>query len=116
VAGDIGRLIEDQHVTAVVCHDDGYADDVSHVARNLGLVPGADLALVGFDDSDIARRAQPALRSVAQPITAVAELVWRALLAQLAGSGEGPFQQIVSPELVVRASSDWRLGEPEAAS
>ncbi|MDR1118390.1 MAG: substrate-binding domain-containing protein [Bifidobacteriaceae bacterium] len=77
-----------------------------------GLTPGRDIAVVGFDDSQLARRVQPAMSSLAQPLTRTAELIWQALLPQLRGQAAEPTQVIVPPTLVVRESSSFYLAPP----
>ena len=51
---------------AVVCASDLLALGVMRSARNHGLEPGADLGVVGFDDTDVAEALQ--LTSVRQPL------------------------------------------------
>lgn len=75
-----------------------------------------DVALIGFDDSAIARHMDPPLTSVRQPIEEMGRAMTRVVLSEIAGrsavavAGSGPEEgaprQIVLPtELVVRASS-----------
>lgn len=91
--------------TALACRDDSYAVEASHVVTDLGLTVGGDVAVAGFDDSELARRAQLPLTSVTQPISEVAALIWKSLLAQISGAPAPPLHQVIAPELVVRAST-----------
>jgi DNA-binding LacI/PurR family transcriptional regulator len=99
------EILRDTRPTALVCRDDSFAFEAVQVLDDLGFRPGRDIAVTGFDDSDLARRSRPQLTSVAQPIAEVARLIWDSLLAQLAGDEARPLQRIIQPSLVVRGSS-----------
>jgi len=66
-------------------------------------VPG-DVAVVGFEDSAVARYAQPPLTSVRQPIEELGRQATRLLLARMGGEAGG-MHLILDTELVVRAST-----------
>lgn len=64
-----------------------------------------DVAVVGFDDSYIARYAHPSLTSVSQPVEEIGATIARLLLDEIADPG-APRQHITLPtELIVRDSS-----------
>ncbi|PSM42533.1 LacI family transcriptional regulator [Streptomyces dioscori] len=64
-----------------------------------------DVAVVGFDDSIIARHTNPPLTSVRQPVEEIGETIARLLLEEI-GNPEEPRRHVVLPtELVVRESS-----------
>ena len=70
------ELIDDPSVTAFVCASDTLAIGVLHACAERGLRPGADIGVVGFDDSLAAQVTWPGLTSVRQPLEQVAvELV-----------------------------------------
>jgi len=71
--------------TAVVAASDTLAAGALAAARTRGLVPGRDLAVVGFDDTPAARVLE--LSSVRQPIEAVGRAVIRVLLDRLPAGG-----------------------------
>jgi DNA-binding LacI/PurR family transcriptional regulator len=74
-------LKRDAPPTAIFAHDDLLASGVLRAARELNLdVPG-DVAVVGFDDGDIA--APLGLTSVNQPLEESGEIAAKMLLAQL---------------------------------
>lgn len=88
---------------ALVCASDALAVGAWEVLLERRLRPGADFALVGFDDTDIARAL--ALSSLRQPLGDVADGVLHMLgggSATRAASAEG---LLLPPELVIRASS-----------
>ena len=68
--------------TAIFAHDDVIASGVLKKARARGLHVPNDLAVVGFDDSDVAEHL--GLTSVRQPLEESGELATETLLAQLA--------------------------------
>lgn len=63
------------------------------------------MALVGFDDSSVARHMDPALTSVRQPIEEMGREMTRVLLAEIAGENTERPQIVLPTELVVRDSS-----------
>jgi DNA-binding LacI/PurR family transcriptional regulator len=63
-----------------------------------------DVAVVGFEDSAVARYAQPPLTTVCQPIEEMGRQATRLLLAKEAGDATG-MHLILDTELVVRAST-----------
>ncbi|MGH3420351.1 MAG: substrate-binding domain-containing protein, partial [Streptosporangiaceae bacterium] len=80
-----------------------------------GLVPGRDLAVIGFDDS--AAAAALGLTSVAQPLDEVADACLVAL-GKLLSPGRDPGKRaarprtLLEPHLVVRGSSVVRSSSP----
>lgn len=64
-----------------------------------------DVAVVGFDDSIIARHSNPPLTSVRQPVEEIGSMIAHFLLKEI-DNPEEPRQRVVLPtELVVRESS-----------
>jgi DNA-binding LacI/PurR family transcriptional regulator len=100
------RLLDGPAPTAIACASDSLALGALTELGARGLRPGADVAVVGFDDTSIA----PALglSSVHQPVADVAGACLRLLLAQLdapAGARAAQGHVLLAPELRVRASS-----------
>jgi len=91
--------------TALACRDDSHAFEALQVLHSMEDAAARGIAVTGFDDSPLARMTRPALTSVAQLTDRVAELVWVSLIRQIEGRQEAPFQRLIAPELVVRASS-----------
>ena len=76
------------------------------VLREAGRRVPDDVALVGFDDSAMARHMDPPLTSVRQPIEEMGRAMADLLLDEITGAARGERPQLVLPtELVVRASS-----------
>ena len=65
--------------TAFVCASDTLAMGVLHTLADRGLRPGQDIAVTGFDDSQVAQTVPPGLTSVRLPLEEVAVEVVKAL-------------------------------------
>ena len=72
--------------------------------RQAGRRVPADVAVVGFDDSELARSSDPPLTTVRQPSEEMGARMAEMLLDQL-DRGLGPDRLVLRTELVVRASS-----------
>lgn len=86
--------------TAVVCVSDALALGVLAELAPRGLRPGTDVAVIGFDDTDVAEVV--GLTSVAQPLAAVAERCVEMLIAQVEGRAVADRAVLLEPQLVVR--------------
>ncbi|WP_371629273.1 LacI family transcriptional regulator [Streptomyces sp. NBC_00341] len=92
-------------VDAVFAASDLMAAGARQVLREAGRrIPG-DVALIGFDDSAVARHMDPALTSVRQPIEEMGRTMTRVLLDLIAGESDERPQIVLPTELVVRDSS-----------
>ena len=98
--------------TAVVCASDVLAVGALHSLAERGLRAGRDVAVTGFDDSPVAALLSPGLTSVHQPLEEVASQVvglLGGLLSAGAATSTTPSSGVlVTPRLVVRASSNYR--------
>ncbi|MFF9685862.1 LacI family DNA-binding transcriptional regulator [Streptomyces sp. NPDC014623] len=97
-------------VDAVFAASDVMAAGARQILRESGRRIPDDVALIGFDDSAVARHMDPPLTSVRQPIEEMGRTMTRVLLEEIAhrSSGDAPQERprIVLPtELVVRESS-----------
>ncbi len=95
--------------TAVLAFSDALAADVLRAADDLRLRVPADLSVIGFDDSPLARRVTPALTTVRQDVVAkgtaaAAELV-AAVRARRAGREAPVRHQLLATELVLRETT-----------
>ncbi|GAA1144728.1 MULTISPECIES: LacI family DNA-binding transcriptional regulator [Microbacterium] len=89
---------------AVFVASDLMARGVMRVLRSAGIRIPEDVAIVGFDDSQVAVAVDPPLTTVQQPMYAQGEAMASVLLDVLAGR-EAPRSTILPTELVVRASA-----------
>jgi DNA-binding LacI/PurR family transcriptional regulator len=90
--------------TGFVCETDAIAIGVLRTLDDHGLRAGADVGVVGFDDSIGAQLVRPGLSSVNQPLDVAAAHIVRILLSHLADRST-PEHVVLRPELIVRGSS-----------
>jgi DNA-binding LacI/PurR family transcriptional regulator len=95
--------------TAVVCVSDLIAIGVMNGAAAVNLEVGQDIAITGYDDTPMAEYLHPPLTSVRQPIPEVGQHVVNLLLKQINGDEIAEKGILLSPELIVRASSQTTL-------
>ncbi|GAB3761752.1 DNA-binding LacI/PurR family transcriptional regulator [Nocardioides ginsengisegetis] len=98
-------LLDEAQPSAFVCASDTLAMGVLHTLAERGLAPGRDVAVVGFDDSQVAQVVPPGLTSVRQPLEDVAAEIVKALEGLL---GHPPYVGpgvLLEPTLAVRGSS-----------
>ncbi len=98
-------LLDEAHPSAFVCASDTLAMGVLHALSQRGLIPGRDIAVVGFDDSQVAQTVPPGLTSVRQPLEQVAVEVIAALEDLLAGVSTARREVLLTPTLTLRGSS-----------
>jgi DNA-binding LacI/PurR family transcriptional regulator len=105
-AAAMGRLLErpGRPVDAVFAASDLMAAGALRTLRAAGRRVPDDVAVVGFEDSAMARYAQPPLTTVRQPIEEMGRQATRLLLAKVAGEAAA-MHLILDVELVVRASA-----------
>ncbi|MFD3972588.1 LacI family DNA-binding transcriptional regulator [Streptomyces cyaneofuscatus] len=94
------------HLDAVFAASDVMAAGARQVLREADRRIPDDVALIGFDDSVVARHMHPALTSVRQPIEEMGRRMAELLLEEIAGRvGEERPTVVLPTELVVRDSS-----------
>jgi LacI family transcriptional regulator len=93
--------------TAIFAVNDDMAAAVISVAHRRGLAIPDALAVAGFDDTPIAVKTWPALTTIRQPISEMAERATMALIARLAGGESPPVGEDVRVDfkLIERAST-----------
>jgi LacI family transcriptional regulator len=74
-------------------------------ARDNGLVPGRDIAIVGFNDVPLANELPIGLTTVRSPMHQMGNLGLELLLQKI--KGLTPISQRLEPKLFIRASSDF---------
>jgi DNA-binding LacI/PurR family transcriptional regulator len=97
-------------VTALFCCNDMYAVGALLSCRELGVRVPEQLSIVGFDGVEISRYVTPPLTTVHQPKLRLGQLAMDMLLRLM--EGQPVENQVVAPELVVRASSGPAPVEP----
>jgi len=98
------RLLAEGRPDAIFVASDLMARGALTALRSEGLRVPEDVAVVGFDDSQVALSTDPQLTTVRQPMYAMGEAMAGVLLSRLSGN-EPPEITILSTELVVRGSA-----------
>ncbi|MER8185879.1 LacI family DNA-binding transcriptional regulator [Kitasatospora sp. NPDC094015] len=98
----LGRAPE---LDAVFCASDVMAAGAMQVLRTAGRRVPEDVAVIGFDDSIVARHTDPPMTSVRQPIEEMGRTMARLLLDEIGSPGKAHRQVVLATELVVRDSA-----------
>jgi LacI family transcriptional regulator len=94
---------------AIICYNDLMAFGVMLAMQRLGLTPGKEVALVGFDDISESELWTPALTTISIDARNIGRLAARMLLDTIAEPGKVGHDIIVQPRLIVRESCGERL-------
>ncbi len=97
-----------QRPEAIVCANDAAAIGAAEALRARGLEVPSDVAVIGFDDIDLAPHHEPPLTTVRQPLRKLARHAFSLLYEQIT-EGRTPTRQVLPSELVVRESCGCRL-------
>lgn len=89
--------------TAVVCASDTLALGCAWAAQRLGIEVGAQLGIMGFDDSSATLIARPNLSSIRQPTDQVAHALMDRFIGLRLSSG--PTSTLLAPSIVHRGTS-----------
>ncbi len=91
--------------TAIVCSDDYMAIGIMKRVHEKGLdIPG-DIAVIGFDDIELASYVKPSLTTIRQPIYELGKTGAQILLNLINGSQKTPVHKLLNIELVIREST-----------
>lgn len=93
----------------LLCFYDDIATDAIVALKELGLEPGQDVALVGFNGTVGIERGPCPLTTVRQPIEKMCALALEFLRNQIDDPSTPVQQQILRPELIVRESSSRKF-------
>lgn len=114
VAGDFGQasgeaamrelLVKDPGLDAVFAASDPMAAGAVRALRAAGRRVPDDVAVIGFDDSELARNTDPQLTSVSQPAQQMGRKVTELLIAQLRDP-ETRLRPVILPTELVRRES-----------
>jgi GntR family transcriptional regulator, arabinose operon transcriptional repressor len=105
LSGLTGFLSRPHHPTAVVALNDFLAMKVMKACRDVGMRIPEQIALTGFDDTDIAAQMEIPLTSVSQPIHEIGAQAVRLLLNKIDGLSHETQRTVLPTHLVVRESS-----------
>jgi LacI family transcriptional regulator len=95
----------DPRPTAIVCGNDLMAFGAMNRVQQAGLKVGEDVAIGGFDDIPLAAYVSPPLTTLHQPIYDIGRRACAMLIEILNGKAPDNSHVLLTPSLVVRASS-----------
>jgi DNA-binding LacI/PurR family transcriptional regulator len=100
------RLLERRpDLDAIFVASDLMALGALRALRRAGRTVPDDVAVIGFDNSPVARSVEPALTTVSQPIEAMGARTARELLALIVGDTVAPRRIVLPTELILRESA-----------
>jgi LacI family transcriptional regulator len=102
--------------TAVFAAGDVLALGALQAAREAGVVPGVDVAVVGFDDLPVAAYIDPPLTTVHLPVRDMGEVAARVLVGQIEGHESRPQTRVLPAPLVLRGSAAPPVARSRATS
>jgi LacI family transcriptional regulator len=91
--------------TAIVAANDLSADGIIRAARHRGIVVGRDLAVAGYDGTEVSEHTQPPLTTLRQPVYDTAGKLVNMLIALIQGETLARPQIVLQPELIIREST-----------
>ncbi|MEC3975653.1 LacI family DNA-binding transcriptional regulator [Amycolatopsis sp. H20-H5] len=104
-AAAAGRLLDGwPSPTALVVTSEAMLIGVQYEAHRRGIRIGTELAVVGYGDMDWARRVEPAVTTMAQPITEIGRKAVQLLLSRIADPDRRPEAVRLAPRFRHRAS------------
>ena len=86
----------------IFCANDFMAIAALNVARELGLEPGRDISIIGFDNIPMAAWPSIGLTTYLQPIGQLVREAVEVVRAQLENSASQPIQKFLPGHLIVR--------------
>jgi DNA-binding LacI/PurR family transcriptional regulator len=105
VAGMHGLLARTPDLDAVFVASDLMACGALRALRETGRRVPRDVAVVGFENSPVARQCDPPLTTVNQPVEEMGRRMVELLLARIAGAGADDSHVLLDTHLVRRASA-----------
>lgn len=97
------------HPTAIFCYNDASAIGVMSAAKSLSLKIPEDIAIVGYDNTQAAGYPGVDLTSVDQRAKEIGKNAATLLLAKINGSSATNSNVMLTPNLVIRRSTDLKL-------
>jgi len=98
-------LAQAERPTAIVCANDAMAIGAMACCRQHGLRVGADVAIIGYGNSDASRYCDPPLSTVEHKVAENGRHLGQLLLAQL-NNQKPPFDQYLEPVDIIARQSD----------
>jgi len=98
-------LKESPSVDAIFCFNDDMALGAYQALEELHLRPGKDVALIGCDGIEEVEYLACPITTIRQPVDEMCSLAWEFLRTRIADPGAPIQQRILTPQLIVRPSS-----------
>lgn len=105
-------LKQDPLPEAIVAVNDLTALGAIQAAEARGLAVGHDIAIAGFDGTEASEHSHPPLTTVSQPVYSIGRMVSSTLIDLIEGRPVRDPQQIIQPELIIRASTAGEENQP----
>ena len=96
--------------TAVFCYNDAIAFGAMMKLKEMGIIPGRDVAIMGFDDIPEAAIFTPKLSTISSAIRLMGAHAATLLHSRIEGLDSEPQNVIVEPKLVIRESCACAAG------
>ena len=95
------RGVTPHEIDAVIASNDQMAVGAIHELTSRGIRVPQDVSIVGFDDDDFARSANPPLTTISQPIELIGERAMHVVMARMRGES-------VQDRIILEAEPVWR--------
>jgi LacI family transcriptional regulator len=92
-------------ITALFCHNDLIAVGALQACFQLGLSVPHDVAIIGYDDINLAALVTPTLTTIHSPIVEIGARALQMLLEQMSDTSLKPAQIQFQPEIIIRESA-----------
>ena len=100
----ITLLKSSQPPTALLCATDTQAIGALAAVRSLGMVPGMDISIIGYDGLEFGKHTNPPLTTIAQPLSHSGRQIGDMLLAIIDGGNPVDYQELRRAKLLRRMS------------
>lgn len=98
-------LAQPQAFTALICFNDAMAIGAMHTLKRRGISIPDDVSVVGFDDIEFARYADPPLTTMSQPTVSIGQTAAHILFDRIEGGPASATEVRLPTDLIVRDSS-----------
>ncbi len=99
------QLLKEAKMTAIVCANDEMAIGASKAIKELGLMVGQDVSLIGFDSSEMGAYLDPSLTSIKRSIYDMAYQATAKLNQLVEGTNVDHESIVLTTELIIRNST-----------
>ena len=104
-------LKNNPEITALFCHNDLIAVGALQACLQLGLSVPDNVAIIGYDDINLAALVTPSLTTIHIPIVEIGARAIQMLLEQMSDASVEPTQTYFQPQLIVRESAPKKIQE-----